>query len=464
MSIDRPPTGAGNKAIATKEVPRVRPGISYTTGSVRHQPLVDGGKMDKKRIVVTGMGAITPLGTGLRAFWEGLTGGRSGIARITRFDPSALDSQIAGEVRDFEPGAYMDRKEARRMDRFAHFAVAGARMAAEDAALDPAQEDPERFGVFVGSGIGGMETLTDQFETLRTKGSGRMSPFFVPMMIGNIAAGHVSILFGAKGPSLTIVTACASGANAIGEAARSVQRGETDVAIAGGTEAAIVPLAVGGFCAMKALSTRNDQPERASRPFDKDRDGFVIGEGAGMVVLESLEHALARGARIHAELVGYGLTADAYHMVEPAPEGEGGRRSMAAALRDAGLRPEDVDYINAHGTSTPKGDAGETQAIKALFGEHARRVMVGSTKSMTGHLLGAAGAIEFIACIRAIQEGLVPPTINLEQPDPECDLDYVPNRARRAPVEVAMSNSFGFGGQNATLVVKKYSPDGHVTT
>jgi len=411
---------------------------------------------------VTGLGAVTPLGTGVGAFWDGLVNGRSGIARITRFDASDMDSRIAGEVRDFEAEAFIDRKEARRMDRFVHFAVAAARMAVDDAGLDPTKEDPERFGVFIGSGIGGMETLTDQFETLRTKGPRRVSPFFVPMMIGNMAAGHVSILFGAKGPNLTIVTACASGSNAIGEAARAVRHGQVDLAVAGGTEAAIVRLAIGGFCVMKALSTRNDEPERASRPFDKDRDGFVMGEGAGMVILESLEHALARGARIRAEFAGYGLTSDAYHMVEPAPEGDGGRRSMLAALRDAGLRPEDVDYINAHGTSTPKGDIGETQAIKAVFGPHARRVAVSSTKSMTGHLLGAAGAVEFVACVKALEEGVIPPTINLERPDPECDLDYVPNQARRVPIQVAMSNSFGFGGQNATLVVKKYPPDGQI--
>ena len=411
---------------------------------------------------MTGLGAVTPLGTGVGAFWDGLVNGRSGIARITRFDASDMDSRIAGEVRDFEAEAFIDRKEARRMDRFVHFAVAAARMAVDDAGLDPTKEDPERFGVFIGSGIGGMETLTDQFETLRTKGPRRVSPFFVPMMIGNMAAGHVSILFGAKGPNLTIVTACASGSNAIGEAARAVRHGQVDLAVAGGTEAAIVRLAIGGFCAMKALSTRNDEPERASRPFDKDRDGFVMGEGAGMVILESLEHALARGARIRAEFAGYGLTSDAYHMVEPAPEGDGGRRSMLAALRDAGLRPEDVDYINAHGTSTPKGDIGETQAIKAVFGPHARRVAVSSTKSMTGHLLGAAGAVEFVACVKALEEGVIPPTINLERPDPECDLDYVPNQARRVPIQVAMSNSFGFGGQNATLVVKKYPPDGQI--
>ncbi len=413
--------------------------------------------MEKKRVVVTGMGAITPLGTGVSTFWDGLKAGRSGVARITRFDPSALDSQIAGEVRDFDPTAYMERKEARHMDRFAQFALAASKMAAEDARFDPAKEDPERLGVFIGSGIGGMETLTDQAEALRVKGPGRINPFFVPMMIGNIAAGNVSIFFGAKGPSLTFVTACASGSNAIGEAARAVQRGEVDVVIAGGSEAALVQLAVGGFCAMKALSTRNDQPERASRPFDKDRDGFVMGEGAGVVILESLEHAVARGATIHGEVIGYGLTADAHHMVEPAPEGEGGRRSMAAAIRDAGLRPEDVDYINAHGTSTTLGDLGETQAIKALFGPHAHKLAVSSTKSMTGHLLGAAGAIEFIACVMALKEGVIPPTINYEQPDPDCDLDYVPNQARRADLRVAMSNSFGFGGQNATLIVKKYA-------
>lgn len=419
--------------------------------------------MDKKRVVVTGIGAVTPLGTGVTAFWDGLVNGRSGISRITRFDPTGHDSQIAGEVRDFEVGDFIDRKEARRMDRFAHFAVAASKMAIEDAGLGPEGYDPEATGVILGSGIGGMETLTDQFQVLAQKGPGRISPFFVPMMIGNIAGGHISIIMQTKGPCLTIQTACASGSTAIGEAFRYLQRGEAEVMFAGGTEAAIVPIAVGGFSSMKALSTRNDEPERASRPFDRDRDGFIISEGAGMVILETLDHALARGARIRAEVVGYGATADAYHMVEPAPEGAGGRRSMALALKDSGLAAEAVDYVNAHGTSTPKGDIGETQAIKRVFGEHSRRLAVSSTKAMTGHLLGAAGAIEFIACVLTIQEGIIPPTINLETPDPECDLDYVPNKARRSAVQVAMSNSFGFGGQNATLIVKKYQSGGHIT-
>ncbi len=410
----------------------------------------------KRRVVITGMGAITPLGEGIRDYWEALKAGRSGIDKITSFDTTGYSSRIGGEVRGFEPTSYLDRKDARRMDRFTQFAAAAARMAIEDAGLEMEREDPHRVGVVVGTGIGGIGTLMEQAEVLREKGPDRVSPFFVPMMIANMAAGQVAILFGAKGPNTTVVTACASGNNAIGDAMRIIQRGEAEVMICGGSEAAFVPLAMAGFCTMKALSTRNDEPARACRPFDRERDGFVMGEGAGMLVLESLEHARSRGARIYAEMAGYGMTADAFHITAPSPEGEGGARSMLRALEDAGLPPSAVDYINAHGTSTPHNDRMETMAIKNVFGEHAWKVAISSTKSMTGHLLGAAGAVELIACVLAINEGVIPPTINYEYPDPECDLDYVPNRAREARVEVTLSNSFGFGGQNATLVVRRF--------
>lgn len=410
----------------------------------------------RNRVVVTGMGAITPVGLSVPAFWESLIAGRSGVGRITRFDPANFEVQIGAEVKDFEPTNYIDRKEARRMDRFTQFAVAAAREAVADSGLALENEDPERIGVIIGSGIGGMETFTDQFHVLVEKGPRRVSPFFIPMMIANMAAGQLAILIGAKGPNMTTVTACASANSAIGEAFHTIQRGGADIMLTGGSEAAFVPIAIAGFAAMKAMSERNDDPEKASRPFDAQRDGFVMGEGSAMLVLESLEHALARGARIYAEVAGYGTTADAHHITEPAPEGDGGRRSMILALRDAGLEPWAVDYINAHGTSTPKGDVLETIAIKRVFGDHAYKLAVSSTKSMTGHLLGAAGAIEAVASIKAIQEGIIPPTINYEFPDPECDLDYVPNVARKREVNVALSNSFGFGGQNATLVFKKY--------
>jgi 3-oxoacyl-[acyl-carrier-protein] synthase II len=384
---------------------------------------------------------------------------RNGIHRITRFDPTPFASHMAGEINDFDPASYMYKKESRRMDRFCQFGVAAARQAVEDAQLDLSREDPTRIAIAVGSGIGGIETFAEQVQVLETKGPGRVSPFFIPMMIPNMAAGQISIFLGLKGPSLTTVSACASSADAIGQALRLIQRGEADVVLAGGTEAPIAPISLAGFGSMKALSTRNDDPEHACRPFDRDRDGFVMGEGAGMVLVEELEHARARGARIYAELVGYGATSDAYHITAPPPGGEGSARAMAAALADAGLRPEDVDYINAHGTSTSYNDLYETQAIKSVFGDHAYRIPVSSTKSMTGHLLGAAGAVEFIACLFALQEGLLPPTINLENPDPECDLDYVPNTPRPAQVNVVLSNSFGFGGHNVTLALRRYSGD-----
>lgn len=411
----------------------------------------------RQRVVVTGMGAVTPIGMGVDAFWAGLMAGRSGVGPISRFDAAQMDSRIAAEVRDFNPTDWVDRKDARRMDRFVQFAVAAGQMALADSGLRLADEDLDEVGIYLGSGIGGMETFDDQFRALIEKGPGRVSPFFIPMMIANMAAGQMAIYFGLRGPNMTTVTACSSANNAIGEACDAMRAGKAQVMLTGGSEAAIVPVAVAGFCSMKALSTRNDEPEQASRPFDAQRDGFVMGEGAGIVVLETLEHALRRGARIHAELVGYGVSADAHHIVQPPENGEGGARAMRRALKDAGLEPEAVDYINAHGTSTPQGDIAETRAIKHIFGDHARRLAVSSTKSMHGHLLGAAGAVELIACIKAIQHQMLPPTINQETADPECDLDYVPNRARPAPVQVALSNSFGFGGQNASVVVRRFS-------
>jgi len=409
----------------------------------------------KRRVVVTGMGAVTPLGLGVDAFWEGLVQGRSGVGPITQFDASAFSTRIAAEVKDFDPTDFMDKKDARRMDRFAQFAVAGARMALEDAGISD-NVDWERVGVLIGSGIGGIHTFEEQCRNLFEKGPDRVSPFFVPMMIPDMAAGQVSILLGAKGHNACTVTACASGSHSIGDAFKVIQRGQADVMITGGTEAAVSALSMAGFCAARTLSTRNDEPERASRPFDKDRDGFVLGEGAGILILEELEHAKARGAKIYAEIIGYASTGDAYHITAPAPEGDGARRAMLAALEDAGVEPGDVDYINAHGTSTEYNDKFETMAIKAVFKEAAYRIPVSSTKSMTGHLLGAAGGVEAIATCKALAEQVIPPTINYETPDPECDLDYVPNQARPAQLEIAISNSFGFGGHNAVLVFRRY--------
>jgi 3-oxoacyl-[acyl-carrier-protein] synthase II len=400
------------------------------------------------------MSVITSLGMDVDTLWANLTAGKSGVGPVTLFDASALDCRIAAEVANFDPNAYLDRKEARRMDRFSQLAAAAAALALKDAGL-AAILDPERAAVVIGTGIGGIATLCEGHLTLVTRGPGRVSPFFIPMMIGNIAAGQIAITHGLKGPNLTIVTACAASANAVGEAFRLIREGRADVAICGGAEAPLVPVAFAGFCSMKALTTRNDEPERASRPFDAGRDGFVMAEGAGMLVLESEAHARARGRVPYAEVAGYGLTADAYHMTAPAPEGEGGARAMRDALRDAGLAPEDIGYINAHGTSTPVGDRCESQAIRKVFGPAADRLPVSSTKSMTGHLLGAAGAVELIACVQAIRTGMLPPTINYDTPDPECDLDYVPNRARPARVRAALSNSFGFGGQNCSLIVKE---------
>ena len=408
-----------------------------------------------RRVVVTGIGAVTPFGIGKDAFWEGLANGRSGVRRITRFDASELASQIAGEVPDFDPLQFMDRKDARRMDRFTQFAVAAAGLALTDAGLDKQIPLGDRVGVLIGSGIGGLETLEEQCSILITRGANRVSPFFVPMMIADMAAGQVSIQFGARGHNACTVTACCSGSHSIGDAFRVIQRGEADVMISGGAEAPIVRLAMAGFCSAKTLSTRNDEPERACRPFDANRDGFVMGEGSGIVILEELEHARSRGARIYGELVGYGATGDAYHITTPAPEGDGAARAMQAALEDAGLGAEAVDYINAHGTSTEYNDYFETIAIKRVFGKRADQIPVSSTKSMIGHLLGAAGGAELIACLLAMEHNLIPPTINYEEPDPRCDLDYVPNAARNASLQVAMSNSFGFGGHNAVLVVKR---------
>lgn len=415
------------------------------------------------RVFVTGMGLVTSLGKDVDTFWANLTAGKSGIGPVTLFDPTGLDSRIAAEVADFEPGNYMDRKEARRMDRFTQLAMAATRLALVDAGLysgsngdgTVAGVDPERVAVIVGTGIGGVSTLCDQHTVITQKGPGRVSPFFIPMMIANMAAGQVAIAYGFKGPNLTTVTACAASANAIGEALRFIREGRADVAVCGGAEAPLVPLAFAGFCSMKALSTRNDEPERASRPFDAGRDGFIMGEGSGMLVLESEHHMKRRGRAPYAELVGYGLTADAYHMTSPPPGGEGGARAMVAALKDAGMAPKDIDYLNAHGTSTPVGDKLESEAIRTVFADHADRLKVSSTKSMTGHLLGASGAVELIASIQAIRTGTIPPTINYEQPDPECPLDYVPNQAQTARVRAALSNSFGFGGQNCSLIVKE---------
>ncbi len=409
----------------------------------------------RNRVVITGMGVITPLGLSIDSFWQSLVHGKSGIDRISRFDVSGFSTQVAAEVRDFDPQNYMEKKEAKRMDRFAQFAMASTQLAIKDSGIAAQDLASTRSGVLVGTGIGGIETLTDQFQTMFDKGPGRVSPFFIPMMIANMACGQIAIALGAKGPSSTVVTACAAASNAIGDAFRLLQWGKADVMVCGGAEAPIVPLAVAGFCSMKAMSTRNDDPKAACRPFDAERDGFVMGEGAGMFVLETLEHAKMRGAKMLAEIVGYGVTQDAYHITAPAPGGDGGARCMALAIEEAGLSPVDIDYINAHGTSTPANDKNETEAIKTVFGEQAYRVPISSTKSMTGHLLGAAGAVELVACIKAMETGIIPPTINYVHKDPECDLDYVPNHARESQVKHALSNSFGFGGQNACLVVSR---------
>ena len=411
--------------------------------------------MDKKRVVVTGIGMVTPLGIGVAASWDNLIAGKSGIRKITQFDASAFSTKIAGEVEGFNPEDYMEPKEVKKMDRFIHLALAAATMAIKDSGLEITDRNSERVGVIVGSGIGGLRTIENYHSVILEKGPKRITPFFIPMLVINLASGQISIRFGAKGPNTAVATACATGSHAIGDAFRIIQRGEADAMIAGGAEAVITPLGIGGFNAMKALSTRNDEPEKASRPFDAERDGFVMGEGAGILILENLEGALGRGAKIYAEVVGYGMTADAYHITSPAPNGEGAARCMKRALEDGGLKPSDVDYINAHGTSTKYGDELETSAVKAVFGEHAYKLSVSSTKSMTGHLLGAAGGVEAIFSALAMHNDVVPPTINLENPDPECDLDYVANRSRKMKVNCALTNSFGFGGTNACLLLKK---------
>lgn len=410
----------------------------------------------KNRVVVTGVGVISPIGVGKQPFWESLVKGKSGIARVTRFDPTPYPSKIAAEVRDFNPDNFFDRKEIKRMDRFAQFGLAAAIMAVEDSGLKLEKVDPEKVGIVIGSGIGGIETLEEQVRVLVAKGPARVSPFLIPMMINNMVAGQTAINLRLKGPSFTVVTACASGANAIGEAFRMLQRGELDVVLTGGTEAPITEIAFAGFCSMRAMSSRNDEPSAASRPFDKNRDGFVIGEGAGILVLETLSHAIRRGASIYCELAGYGATSDGYHITAPHPEGEGAARAIMLALQDAEVPPQNVDYINAHGTSTELNDKIETVAIKKVLGDHAYQIPVSSIKSMIGHLMGAAGAVGAISTVMSIATGWVPPTINYQDPDPECDLDYVPNRAREREINVAICNSFGFGGHNAVLVFKKY--------
>ncbi|MCW6037922.1 beta-ketoacyl-ACP synthase II [Spirulina subsalsa FACHB-351] len=411
--------------------------------------------LQRNRVVITGLGAITPIGNTLAEYWEGLMMGRNGIGEITFFDASKHACRIAGEVKGFDPHQYLERKEAKRMDRFSQFAVSASKQALADAKLVIDELNAERVGVLIGTGVGGLKVMEDQQEIYLSKGPSRCSPFMIPMMIANMAAGLTAIHTGAKGPNSCTVTACAAGSNAIGDAFRLVQNGYAKVMICGGTEAAVTPLSVAGFASAKALSTRND-PELACRPFDKDRDGFVMGEGAGILILEELEHALARGAKIYGEMVGYGMTCDAYHITSPVPGGQGATRAMELALADGGLKPEDVDYVNAHGTSTPANDVTETHAIKKALGERAKQIVVSSTKSMTGHLLGGSGGIEAVATVMAIAEDRVPPTIHLENPDPECDLDYVPGESRAVPVNVALSNSFGFGGHNVTLAFKKY--------
>ncbi len=411
--------------------------------------------MEKRRVVVTGIGAVTPLGKDTETTWNNLIAGVSGIGPLTRVNADDFPAKVAAEVKDFDPSEYMEKKDARKMDRFTQFAVAASLMAVKDADLDINEENADRIGVWIGSGIGGMETFENQYQNFLNKGYRRVSPFFVPMLIPDMAAGQVSITLGARGINSCTVTACATGTNSIGDAFKAIQRGDAIAMITGGAEAPITNMSIAGFCANTALST-NPDPKTACRPFDADRDGFIIGEGAGIVVLEDLEYALARGAHIYAEIVGYGSTGDAYHITAPAPEGEGGARAMKMAINDAGLTPEEIDYINAHGTSTGYNDKFETTAIKSVFSEHAYKLQISSTKSMTGHLLGAAGGIEAIISVLALQEGIIPPTINYQTPDPDCDLDYVPNEARKSEINTVLSNSLGFGGHNATIVFKKY--------
>ncbi len=411
----------------------------------------------ERRVVITGLGAVTPLGNEVATFWQNLIAGQCGIDRITHFDATAFDTQIAGEVRNFDPlPAFPSPKEIRRTDRYSQFGIFAGHQALLDSGLDLSKENCDEIGVLLGSGIGGLETTTEQVKTLLERGPGRISPFTIPMLIGNMASGLFSMYNNLRGPNFATCSACATATHALGEAWRTIKMGDASVMFAGGAEATIIPIGIGGFCAMKAMSTRNDDPKTASRPFDQERDGFVMGEGAGVLVLEELEHAKARGARIYCELTGYGNTADAHHLTAPSPGGEGAARCMKVALRHSGLNPGDISYINAHGTSTPQGDIAETLAIKSVFGDHAKKLAVSSTKGATGHMLGAAGAVEMIVCAKAIQTDTVPPTINLHNPDPACDLDYVPNTARSLKVNAIVNNSFGFGGHNASVIAKKF--------
>ncbi|MDD5428043.1 MAG: beta-ketoacyl-ACP synthase II [Candidatus Omnitrophica bacterium] len=417
---------------------------------------------NRRRVVVTGLGAITPVGCTIEEFWKSLLEGKSGVKRLSCFDPTNFTAKIAAEVKNFDPSPYLSPKEIKRMDRFVQFAVCAAKMAMADSGIHLDKEDKNKIGVFIGSGIGGLHTVEAEHRQYIAlgpeKGPSRISPFLIPMLIVNMASGQVSITLGLKGPNSAVATACASSNHAIGDAMRIIQRGEAEVMVCGGSEAAITHMGFGGFCALKALSCGyNDTPEKASRPFDKNRDGFIMGEGSGVVILEEAERAMKRNARIYCELAGYGMSGDAYHMTAPDPAGDGGVRCMAATLKDAGLKPQDINYINAHGTSTIYNDKIETAAIKKVFGEHARKVAISSTKSVTGHLLGAAGGVELIACAMAIKEGIIPPTINYETPDPECDLDYVPNKPRKAKIDAIMSNALGFGGHNAALIAKRFT-------
>lgn len=412
-----------------------------------------------RRVVITGYGVISPIGIGAGDFWNSLVSGKSGISRISTFDTSQFSTQIGAEVKNFQPEKYIDKKKIRKMDRFSQLAFAAAKIAIEDAKLDMKKEDPFRVGVIVGSGIGGLSTVATEHKVLLEKGPRRVSPFMIPMLITNIAAGEIAIAHNIQGPNYSLSSACATSNHTIGDALRLIHYGDADVIIAGGSEAAVTPLGLAGFCSARALSTRNDDPEHASRPFDKERDGFVMGEGAGIVILELLEHALSRGVTIRAELIGYGATNDAYHITAPSPDGQSAARAMSNALADGGVKPEEVDYINAHGTSTPLNDKVETFAVKKVFGDYAYKIPISSSKSMIGHLLGAAGVVELIATILSMEKEMLPPTINYEFPDPECDLDYVPNKARPKKINVALSNSLGFGGHNATLVVRKYKPE-----
>jgi len=402
------------------------------------------------------MGLVIPIGIGVETAWKNVCEGKSGIGLLTRFDTNGFETKIAGEVKHFNPELYIDKKEIKKMDLFIHYAIAAAKEALEDAQLAITPENSEQIGVIVGTGLGGLPSIERYHKILLEKGPGRISPFFIPMLIANLASGQIAIQFGPKGPNTCVVTACATGAHCIGDAFRAIVYGDAEAMIAGGTEANITPLTIGGFNSMKALSTRNDEPEKACRPFEKNRDGFVVAEGAGILILEELQFALKRNAKIYGELIGYGYTSDAYHITAPSPDGDGAVRCMRMAIKDARLKPEDVEYINAHGTSTPLNDLTETIAIKKVFGDRAKKIPISATKSMTGHLLGAAGSTEAIFTILAIQDGIIPPTINYEEPDPQCDLDYVPNAARRQPLNIAMSNAFGFGGTNATLVFKKF--------